>query len=223
MNTEASQVLRQESFESDNPVVYIETVSGSVTIVESSDSKSYVEISAKSENVGYLAEQVEISVNKERLSIRSGKRNGGLKQLFSGRSNDLFIVVKLPKTATLKVNAVSADIKIDQMLVSLNINSVSGNIATLQNPSNTCALKSVSGDITAHTHSSCRYSLKSVSGDISVRVAPGLEVDVDGKSVSGDLESEISLSTYMNSPASSSEIVYINASTVSGDFSLARS
>ena len=108
-------------------------------------------------------------------------------------------------------------------MLRLDIGSVSGDIEVLHNPTGTCNLKTVSGDISALTFSSCQYTLKSVSGDIKVRVAQGLEVDVDGKTVSGDLSSEISLNSNVEPAQANSELVTISTSTVSGDFSLARS
>ncbi|MDP1711228.1 MAG: hypothetical protein Q8K86_02065 [Candidatus Nanopelagicaceae bacterium] len=61
-----------------------------------------------------------------------------------------------------------------------------------------------------------------MSGDIKVHVAPGLDIDVDGKSLSGDTESEISLSSNPNSSGVEAERVTISATTVSEDIKLAR-
>jgi DUF4097 and DUF4098 domain-containing protein YvlB len=99
---------------------------------------------------------------------------------------------------------------------------VSGDILIRHNPAGVCNLKTVSGDISTTTFSSCRYALKSISGDVKVLVAPGLEVDVDGKTISGDLASEISLNADNNSSSENSELVTITTSTASGDFTLAR-
>jgi hypothetical protein len=49
-----------------------------------------------------------------------------------------------------------------------------------------------------------------------------LEVDVDGKTISGDLASEISLDANAELSSESSELVSITTSTVSGNFTLAR-
>ena len=139
-----------------------------------------------------------------------------------GGSRDLTIDLKVPKESSLRIKAVSADVRIEPGVRLLDIGTVSGDIDVLHNPTDTCNLKTVSGDISAHTFSSCQYTLKSVSGDIKVLVAPGLEVDVDGKTVSGDLASEISLDSNSESTDVDSEWVSISTSTVSGDFTLAR-
>ena len=64
--------------------------------------------------------------------------------------------------------------------------------------------------------------LKSISGDIKVHVAPDLDVEVDGNSVSGELNSEISLDGDSDSSAGSNKVVTITTSTISGDFNLVR-
>jgi len=222
METKTSHVSHEESFEIEDPDVSIQAISGSVKIIESEDGKCHVEVSAKSENSKVLADLVDISANKKSLSVQVGRKNGGLRDLLRGRSIDFDITIKLPKQSILKVNTVSADISVNQTLESIEAKSVSGDIAVLRNPTTACVLKTVSGEITAHTFSACRYSLKSISGDISVHIAPGLEVEVDGKSISGDLESEISLTSISDSQDKNSESVTISVSTISGDFVLAR-
>lgn len=219
---ESSNVLREEAFDIENPEVSVATVSSNVKVLESMDGKCHVEVFGKSESAKHVVESVEIASTGRTLSVRVDKNNRGLRGLFSGGSADLLVVVSLPKLSALKVKTVSADVEVNQTLLSIEIGSVSGNIGVLHNPAGSCVLKTVSGDISTHTFSSCQYSLKSVSGDIRVHVAPGLEVDVDGKTVSGDLESEISLNSNNDAPSTSSELVTISTSTVSGDFTLAR-
>jgi len=222
MDLKSASVLRSESFDIANPEVFVETVSDDVSIVESSDGKCHIEISAKSESAKPLVDLVDISANGSKLSIRAGKRGTGLRGLFNFGTSELFIVIKLPKANLLKMKIVSADVSVDQIFNTIDIGSVSGDILVRRNPTGTCSLKTVSGDIKTKALSSCTYLLKSVSGDINVGVASGLEVDVDGKSVSGDLQSEISLSSDSSSGTENSEIVTISATTVSGDFTLVR-
>lgn len=224
MNDNApSNIAREESFELENPEVSVGTVFSDVKVMESTDGKCHVEIYGKSEGAKNLAELVEINSEGQKISINVDKRNKGLRGFFRGGSTDLLVTIKLPKTSTLKVRTVSADVEVNQSLRSIEVGSVSGDITVFKNPSGACTLKTVSGDITAHTISACQYSLKSVSGDISVQIAPGLEVDVDGKSISGDLESEISLNSHEDVHAGNSELVTISTSTISGDFKLSRS
>jgi DUF4097 and DUF4098 domain-containing protein YvlB len=222
MNTKISNVLRSESFEIDGPQVTVETVSDDVKILESPDGKCYIEISGGSENARELADLVEITTDGKNIWVKGGHRNKGFWRNITGHSHELNFVIKLPKRSSLKVKMVSADIEIAQGLENLKVDSVSGNISVSQNPRRLCEIKSVSGDIIARTFSACHYSLKTVSGDITVHVAPGLEIDIDGKSISGDMESEIDLDSNESSIVSNSEVVVIKATTISGNFVLAR-
>lgn len=220
--TETSNILRDEVFEIDNPRVEITIVASDVKVGASPDGKCHVIVYGKPESTRDLAEYVEVIARGRELSIRVDKRNRGLRGLLDSITSKFLVVVQLPTEAELKVSTVSGDVEVDQKVTRIDINCVSGSISITRNPSRSCALKTVSGDISTHTFSGCEYTLNSISGDIKVHIAPNLEVDVDGKSISGVLESEISLNSGAQSPAQTSETVVIRASTISGDFALAR-
>lgn len=222
MIKQSGELTRSEVFDIENALVHLETVSGDITVRESTDGKCHIQIFAKSENGRKLADEAEIQATGKRIAIRVRWKDTGFKRFFNGFSEGVNIVLELPRSAALSIKAVSADIEIESTLTSLDVNLVSGDISVLQNPTLKCALKTVSGDITAHTFSACNYTLRSVSGDIKVHIAPGLDIDVDGKSLSGDTESEISLSSNPNSSGVEAERVTISATTVSGDIKLAR-
>lgn len=229
------QVAREESFDIENPEISLISISSEVTIIESLDEKTHINIFADSKKAARLADQVEIVESKGKLTIRIDKKNWGWnvtlpldmkKQNFWGVSfgglHGLSVEIALPNSADLKIKTVSGDIKVNQALASLQIKSVSGEVVISQNPATTCIVKTVSGAITTHTFSACDYTLKSISGDIKVHVAPDLDIDVDGNSVSGDLNSEISLDGANDSSTGSSKVVRITSSTISGNFNLAR-
>jgi len=222
IRNETSHASLTESFDIENPEVYVETVSDDVQIMESMDGKCHVEITARSETSTPLDQLVEIKVSGRRLSVQAFHKKKGFLEFLKYGSVDLFIVVKIPQTAELKIKTVSGDLEVAPAVTKVEANTVSGDIAILRNPFGVCDLKTVSGDITTHTFSSCEYKLKSVSGDIRVHIAPDLDVEVDGKTISGDLESEISLDSISDSHSESKESVTITAATVSGDFTLAR-
>ncbi len=222
MDTKFLYPLRSETFEIENPDVNIEVVPDHVKIVESEDGKCHIDIFAKSESAKQMADLIDISSNGNKISVRVRRRNGGLLQFFSGLTSHLTLIIKLPKASVVKVKTISGDVNIDLSLKKLEATTISGDISVLQNPSEICTLNSISGDITARTFSGCHYSLRSISGDIKVHVAPNLDIDVDGKSISGDMKSEISLDSNGNSGASVSEVVVITANTISGDFALVR-
>lgn len=219
---EFSNVLREETLDISEPEVSIYTVSSDVWICESSDSKCHIEIRGRSARTKDLAEPVDITSTGRTLSIHVDRKNRRLGGLLGAGASNLKIIVRLPKESSLKIKTVSADVMVEPGVRLLDIGSVSGDIVVLHNPAGICNLKTVSGDISTRTFSSCQYTLKSVSGDIKVLVAQGLEVDVDGKTVSGDLSSEISLNSNSEPSEESPELVTISTSTVSGDFALAR-
>ena len=220
--TESSNVLREEAFDIDHPEVSIATVSSDVRVTASQDGKSRVTVYGKFDNGRDLSEYLDISLKNHSLTIRVDKHNRGLRGFLNSISTKFLVVVELPMTTALKVTTISGNVEVEQTVNNIDINCISGSISVLHNPTGSCALKTISGDISTHTFSGCEYSLNSISGDIKVHIAPDLEVDVDGKSISGILESEISLNSNAQTSPSSSETVVITASTISGDFTLAR-
>ena len=222
MIKDSRQATRSEVFEIENALLHLETVSGDITVSESTDGKCHIHLFANSENARQLADEAEISISGKKISVRIRHKETGFKRFFNGRSDGIDIELELPRSSRLVAKAVSGDIDINDTLMSADISSVSGDISVLRNPTTMCTLKTVSGDITAHSFSACDYTLRSVSGDITVHVGPGLDIDVDGKSLSGDTESEISLSSGTGETEENAQTVTINAKTVSGDIKIAK-
>lgn len=216
------RIAREESFQIESPEVFFTSISSAVMITESHDGKCHVKILADSMKALEQAGSVEISAEVGELNVRFYKKG----RKFWGISDDwlqgLSAEIMLPRTSNVKIKTVSGDIEVNQALASLQIGTISGDVVISQNPATTCIVKTVSGDIATHTFSACDYTLKSISGDIKVHVAPDLNVDVDGNSVSGDLNSEISLDNVGDSSAISNKVVRITTSTISGDFNLVR-
>ena len=229
------QIAREESFDIERPEVSVLGISSEITVVESQDGKCHVKILADSKKAVKLSEMVEIVQTDRKLTIRIDKKTWSINTSlpfdmknqnfwginFGGLSG-LSVEIALPKSANLKVKTISGDIKINQTVSEIEIASVSGKVVITQNPSDDCTIKTVSGDIATHTYSACNYILKSVSGDIKVYVAPDLNVEVDGNSISGDLNSEISLDENGDASSNSNKVVKITSSTISGNFNLAR-
>lgn len=228
-------VAREESFDIARPEVSVLSISSQVTVVESQDGKCNIKILADSKKAVKLAEMVEIVLVDRKLTIRIDKKTWSINTklpldmknqnfwgLNFGGLSGLSVEIALPKSAELKIKTVSGDIEVTQELANIEIGSISGDVTISQNPSGDCTVKSVSGDITSHTFSGCEYILKSISGDIEVSVAPNLNVEVDGNSVSGDLNSEISLEENKDAPSNNNKVVKITTSTVSGNFNLTR-
>lgn len=221
MMKDLTNAVRTEVFQIKDVALNIVTVSSDVNILESEDGSTKIEIYADSDEGRKLAENAIISAAGSKITVDIGKRNRGLK-VFGFNGGGLSVVVRVPNTAVIAVKTVSADIEVEVTSLNLEITTVSGDVMIRRNPTTRCDVKTVSGDVVTHTFSGCEYTLKSVSGDLTVNVAPGLEIEVDGKSVSGDMTSEISLDDASDSTFASAGAVLISALTVSGDFSLGR-
>lgn len=217
-----TNAARTEVFEIEDPALRITTVSSDVYVLESSDGKTKIEIYADSEEGRKLVENTVIMALGSTITVDIDKQNRGFKNLFGFSGGGLTAVVHVPNTADIAVKAVSADIEVEVTSLNLEITTVSGDVMIRRNPTTRCNVKTVSGDVVTHTFSGCEYTLKSVSGDLTVNVAPGLEIEVDGRSVSGDMTSEIDLAASSDSTFASAGSVLISANSVSGDFTLAR-
>ena len=120
--------------------------------------------------------ELDISSSGSRLSIevdleRRTRNNGSA-----------YLTVKIPVTADLDVETVSADISVDGVLGEVDLESVSGQVE-VSGETRSLEASSVSGDVLATTTVG-RAELESVSGDIIVRHATGrLEASV----VSGNI------------------------------------
>ena len=228
---ETLQTAKEESFDIAHPEVSITSVSSEITIIESLDGKCHVKILADSDKAAKLAELVEIVAKGETLTVRVDKKSrsswginvGGLHGFsIEGGLHGLSIELALPQVSNVQIKTVSGDIEINQTLTKVEISAVSADVAINQNPSESCTVKTISGDIAAHIFSGCDYKLKSISGNIKVLVAPDLSVEVDGNSISGELNSEISLNESSSELAGTDKVVGITISTISGDFNLVR-
>ena len=215
-------LAREASFDILNPEVFATTLSSEVTLNQSPDGKCHVKIFADSKKALELAELVEIVAKGEKLTVRADKKSRGFWGLDDGGLHGLSIELALPQIANLKIKTVSGDIEINQSLANLEIDTLTSEVSINQNPSESCTVKSVSGDVSAHTFSGCEYKFKSISGNIKVYVAPDLAVEVDGNSLSGDLNSEIPLNETSHDSSGTGKVVVITVSTISGDFNLVR-
>ncbi len=216
------QVAREESFDVENPDISIYSISSDVRVLESLDGKCHIKVLADSEKAAQLADLVEIVATSGKLTVRIDKKNRSFFGLGNGGLRGLSLELALPHSLNLKIKIISGDIEVTQAFSNIEIGSISGNVTINQNPSGNCTVKTISGDIAIQTFSGCEYNLKSISGDIKVSIAPDLNVEVDGNSISGNLGSEISLEENREAPSNNSTVVKITASTISGNFNLIR-
>ncbi len=124
-------------------------------------------------------EELEISGGDSRLSI-----NVELERRTRNNGN-AYLTIKVPTTASLTIETVSADISVEGVLGELELESVSGRVE-VSGETRSLEAASVSGDVIA-TSTAGSSELESVSGDVIVRHATGR---LDASVVSGNIEIE---------------------------------
>jgi len=149
-------------------------------------------ISGTVEIIGWSGDGVSITGRLEdgveELAISSGDNRLSIEVELERRTRNngsAYLTIKVPTTASVDVETVSADISVDGVLGEVQLESVSGRVE-VTGETRSVEASSVSGDVIA-TSTSGSSELESVSGDIIVRRATGrLETDV----VSGNIEIE---------------------------------
>ena len=134
-------------------------------------------------------------------------------------SGDLTLKGSVEQSATVKT--VSGDAIIDEIGDRLRVQSVSGDLVA-RRVGGSVEAKSVSGDLRVERVHTGEATLTSVSGDIEVGIEPGTTLDVDANSVSGDLSSDVPLSSDPASLGGEGPTVVVRGKTVSGDFRVFR-
>lgn len=139
---------------------------------------------------------------------------------------------------TVKVRTVSGDVSIETLhddasltLVSgdvsvttandhVDVTSVSGDV-TITDARAGASVKSTSGDVTVRRAWSGTVRVATVSGDVAVGIPTGRGVDVDARSMSGELSSEIDLDSERGGSGDGT-VVRVTAHSVSGDVEILR-
>jgi len=155
-------------------IVEISNISGDVTVVGWSG-ESVVITGTLEQGVKNL----EISSGGHRLRIEVEQ------QRRTRTSSDADLTIKMPSTANLEVETVSADISVDGIAGDLELESVSGKVE-VTGKARSLEASSVSGDVVV-VSAAGRSDLESVSGDVIVRDGGGR---IDAESVSGNIEIE---------------------------------
>jgi DUF4097 and DUF4098 domain-containing protein YvlB len=119
------------------------------------------------------------------------------------------------------VQTVSGDSRLPYVGGDLKAQTVSGSVRA-DSVNGSVSMKSVSGDVRVDSVREGKVHVQSVSGDVAVGIAAGTNVDVDAKSASGTLSSEVPLAAAPGNGNGTGPTVVVRGQTVSGDLRLFR-
>jgi DUF4097 and DUF4098 domain-containing protein YvlB len=136
---------------------------------------------------------------------------------FKSASGDLRSIDSLD---SLEVHTASGDVVTGVVRENFRCRSASGDVRCA-GAGTTTDVHTASGDVTVSADHASSIVVRAVSGDVRVFVKPGLLIDVDGKSVSGEMNSSIPLDGDDEGSAGG-DVVRVRVTTVSGDMKIAK-
>jgi hypothetical protein len=227
---------RIEHFDIAAPTVMVKHINGSITVESSDDGTTTVELSGTSSAAEELIAQSQIESQGEQILVVVSKPRRRFGRVYISRNEAVSVRLKVPKATNLNITTVSGDVRSSASCDDTRVTSVSGDVeiyGTLNDGLVTTVsgdliidgsfedliAKSVSGDMRITAHGGRSLSTSSVSGDIDVFIRPGLGIDIDAKTLSGELESSIPLDGQTGNENVPLKIV---GKTISGDINVRR-
>ncbi len=122
-----------------------------------------------------------------------------------------------------RLRAASGDIQVGRMAGMLEAGTSSGDV-TVREAYGDCRLGSRSGDLEIESVRAGKVLVETMSGDVTVGVSPGSRVSVDTQTRTGDLQSDIPLSSEPepDNAEDASPLVTLQIRTLTGDVSITR-
>ena len=119
----------------------------------------------------------------------------------------------------LRARSASGDVVVREGAPATKVDSASGDVR-VSVPGGSTEVSTASGDVQVSAAGAGTVVARSASGDVRVAVTPGLEIDVEARSVSGDLTSAFDLDR--DGEGGSGDVLALRLSTVSGDVAVVR-
>jgi DUF4097 and DUF4098 domain-containing protein YvlB len=208
METATGDVVEQQFSVSSPAQFTLNTVSGSVVVSPGEDGAIRVRATKSGREEARANTVIDLEQTGNAVSVHTHNRGAsGILGRFGGQMASVDFVVSVPRSTSVEIKTVSADVRVSGTEGALRVQTVSGEVSVgdVQGDSQ---LTTVSGDVTAEGLAGT-LTLHSTSGD--ARVAASTLRDFNLHSVSGDF--------YLDTPLTAGEHYY--AHTVSGDLELA--
>lgn len=122
-------------------------------------------------------------------------------------------------TGALKLNSASGDVRAERAAGATTVKTASGDVS-IGLAAGDLSVQNVSGDVTVTFDAPVDVEINTVSGDVAIGVREGLLLDLDAKSLTGDLSSEIALDGEAGDRGE--RALSVKARSVSGDVAVRR-
>lgn len=119
---------------------------------------------------------------------------------------------------TLHIVTASGDIEAGATSHTVQLTTASGDIEAHAAAQTT--ISSASGDVEVEIHQACQATINSASGDIDVRIQPGFLTDVDAKTLSGHIHTNLDFNT--GGTGNTAADIRLQAQSLSGDISVTK-
>ena len=202
MTAEVENGLRQQFDMGPNSELSVSNVSGSVAV--HAEEGFLITVQARKRGSSRSRDIPDIDIRKDGNKVSVQTKTGQFGLINFGRSSAVDYDISVPRDCSVRLNSVSADVKITGIRAEVGVQTVSGDL-TLEDIAGELTATTISGDIQGNTitgtlvarttSGDCelrrtrlrRFSINSVSGDFRVETPLIVGEQCFAKTVSGDL------------------------------------